>query len=69
MSKGPYPFKPSDIERAVVSARKVGLEPHTIEIQAPNGTIIRVIGGKAVSNDLDRELEEFEKRHGTPLSS
>jgi hypothetical protein len=69
MSRGPQSFKQTDLTKAIKAAVKAGVQGWRVEIV--NGKII-VAGGEpdGVSrdvppdNDLDRELAEFEARHG-----
>ena len=77
MSRRPWRFAPTEIQRAIKLVRAAGLSITKVEI-GPDGTI--TIGtnepsqnssvaengnGEAGSvDDLDRELKEFEARHG-----
>ena len=66
MSRRPCKFKQSDVTRALRGAAKAGVEVGRIEI-AKDGTIIVVPSSMVVvacQDDLDRELSEFEARHG-----
>jgi hypothetical protein len=60
-------FKDRDIRRAVKAARASGIDPVAIEVNPRTGAI-KVMGDKAATteqqSDLDRELEEFDARHG-----
>jgi hypothetical protein len=69
MSRGPQSFKQTDLTKAIKAAVKSGVQGRRVEIV--HGKII-IAGGEpdGVSrdvppdNDLDRELAEFEARHG-----
>jgi hypothetical protein len=73
MARAPSTFRQTDVTRAVKAVRAAGVEVSKVEI-GPDGTItIRTGPGYeagqtndkgAVSNALDRELAEFEERHG-----
>jgi hypothetical protein len=67
VSKGPYPFKASDITRAYRAAEKAGHSDVIIEVDTER-KCLRIIPTKAAAteqtSDLDRELEEFDARHG-----
>ena len=71
MSKGPHPFKESDIVRACNAAKKAGITIASVEIDK-NGKInviaLQPDAAKAEPTDsivdLDRELKEFQERHG-----
>jgi hypothetical protein len=66
MSRGPCTFKQSDVTRALRGATKAGIEVDRCEI-AKDGRIVivaRSATGGGPFDDLDRELLEFEARHG-----
>ena len=67
MSRGPGAFKQSDVTRALRGAAKAGMDVGRVEI-AKDGRIIVVPSSMmsvvAPQNELDRELAEFEARHG-----
>jgi hypothetical protein len=67
MSRGRWTFKQQDATRAVRAAVAAGLEVQRIEIER-DGRIIVVTGKPqepaGPQTDLDRELAEFEARHG-----
>jgi hypothetical protein len=58
-------FKQRDIARAVRGAEAAGVKIGRVEIE-PNTGRISIVPASASSNDgeLDRELAEFEARHG-----
>jgi hypothetical protein len=62
-----HAFKDRDIKRVIRAARAAGLDPTSVEVDPKTGKI-KVMGNKAATADqqtnLDRELEEFEARHG-----
>lgn len=61
--RGPCSFKQCDVTRAVKAVAKAGVPVARVEI-APDGRIVIVTGTAATgqSDDLDRELAEFEAR-------
>jgi hypothetical protein len=73
MPRASSTFRQTDVTRAVKAVRAAGVEVGKVEIR-PDGTITIGAGSAdkvgqttdngAVSNDLDRELAEFEERHG-----
>jgi hypothetical protein len=66
MPRGPCTFKQSDVTRALRGTARAGIDVDRCEI-AKDGKIVIVarsaIGGPP-PDDLDRELLEFEARHG-----
>lgn len=68
MSRGPQKFTQRDVVRAIKAARAAGLDVGGFEIGADGR--IKVMVGRATEqpaqpcDDLDRELAEFEARHG-----
>jgi hypothetical protein len=68
MSKGPHPFKESDIARACNAVKKAGLVVSSVEIDK-SGKIIVVTQAQSSSSDPDPELVEFEKRNGAKVSA
>lgn len=65
MARGNCTFKQRDATRAARAAIAAGLEVQRIEIDK-DGKIIVVTAGQppAAPDDLDKELAEFEARHG-----
>jgi hypothetical protein len=68
MARGPSTFRQQDVTRAVRATVAAGIEVQRVEI-ASDGRIIIVAGSPVAStspcgDDLDRELAEFEARHG-----
>lgn len=68
MPRAPCLFRESDMRRAIKAAVASGLEIARVEI-AKDGAIVVVPGRPdrhvaASSDDLDRELAEFENQHG-----
>jgi hypothetical protein len=68
MSRGAQSFKERDAVRLARAAKAAGLPVRAIEVDK-SGKIRVLIGEDTVlalpvENDLDRELAEFEARHG-----
>jgi len=65
MARAPVIFKQADVTRAVKGVTAAGQAVARVEID-PNGRIVIVTTEvrPAVQEDLDRELSEFEARHG-----
>ena len=67
MSRGLSAFRQSDVTRALRGFAQAGIEVGRCEI-AKDGTIIIVprsaIQQEAPQDDLDRELADFEAKHG-----
>ena len=65
MSKGPYPFKESDITRAFKAAEKAGVKVQ-IEIDVGRKTMRVIPVGEACSSaaTADDELAQWRKRRG-----
>jgi hypothetical protein len=71
MSRGPHNIRQTDVEKAIKAAIKAGATDWRVEIV--DGKIMISAGGKPddtasreppPDDDLDRELAEFEARHG-----
>ena len=59
MSKAP--FTKADVVRTIESAKAAGVTIHVVEVVTPNGTTIRVLGGKrdgCHSNPWDEVLTD-----------
>ena len=67
MPRGPCSFKQSDVTRAVKGAVAAGVQVGRVEI-TKDGSIVVVPSSMVVAaaplDVLDRELAEFEARHG-----
>ena len=64
MSKGKHSFREAEVARAHRAARKAGLKSYTLRVE--RGALeFRVGQPEELPNDLDRELQEFEQRHGS----
>jgi hypothetical protein len=72
MSRAKYSFKECDLTRALRAADKAGHEV-IIEIDIERRCMrimpIKAKAAQSSSADLDEELKEFEKRHGSQVSS
>ncbi len=66
MSRKACAFKQGDIARAVRGAEAAGVKIGRVEIEPNTGRISIVAADVSSSNngELDRELTEFEARHG-----
>jgi hypothetical protein len=67
MSRRPYTFRECDVRRAIKAAASAGMEIAAVEIGI-QGQIRIVIGSPRArplgQDELDRDLAEFEGRHG-----
>ena len=65
MARAPSTFRQADVTKAVKAARSAGVDIVRVEL-TKDGRIVIVTGeaNPAVQDDLDRELAEFEARHG-----
>jgi hypothetical protein len=67
MSRAPSSFRKTDITRAYEAAHKAGHPDAIIEVDLKR-QCLRIIPVKTAAakqaSDLDRELEEFDARHG-----
>jgi hypothetical protein len=67
MSRRPYTFRECDVRRAIRATASAGMEIAAVEIGV-QGEIRIVIGSPGTrllgQDELDRELAEFEGRHG-----
>ena len=68
MSRGPFEFKQSDVDRLIRAAMRRGLQVTGVKVDPQTGEITVVTGEAAEQPkdeaDLDAELAEFEARHG-----
>jgi hypothetical protein len=66
MSRRPSTFKQQDVTRALRAAVAAGIEVQRVEIAKDGRIVIVASPGAAASSldDLDRELIQFEARHG-----
>lgn len=65
MSRGPQTFRQADLTRALKGAMKGGLSVKRVEIDKVGKIILVADEAETVPNDdLDRELTDFEARHG-----
>jgi hypothetical protein len=67
MARGPCTFRQQDVKRAVLGTVAAGLSVQRVDVDK-DGKIMIVIGAAQGTaspvDDLDRELAEFEARHG-----
>jgi hypothetical protein len=65
MARAPSTFRQADVTKAVKAVRSAGVDIVRVEL-TKDGRIVIVTGeaNPAVQDDLDRELAEFEARHG-----
>jgi hypothetical protein len=68
MSRGAKTFTQGDVTRALKAAEKAGLRVRRAEMRT-DGSIVLDFNGPPIAmsgtvDDLDRELSEFEARHG-----
>ena len=65
MARAPSTFRQQDVTRAVKAVTAAGVDIARVEI-ARDGRIVIITAEAqpAVQDDLDRELEEFNARHG-----
>lgn len=65
MARAPSTFRQQDVTRAVKAVTAAGVDIARVEI-ARDGRIVIVTAEaqSAVQDNLDRELEEFNARHG-----
>jgi hypothetical protein len=61
--RGPASFRQSDVTRAIRATQKAGVALARVKI-GRDGKIILVTGGEPAPDDLDRELVDFQARHG-----
>jgi hypothetical protein len=64
MSRSPCTFKQRDVARLVRAATAAGLRVSSVKVDVIKGTIEVVTGEPPVPDSLDRELADFEARHG-----
>jgi hypothetical protein len=66
MSRGPQTFRQSDVTKALKAVVAAGVTVGRVEIEG--GKIVVIAGKKeqdsGAAAELDRELAEFEARHG-----
>lgn len=63
MSTGRSNFRETDVKRAVRAVESAGMKIARVELEKGKIVIVPDNGAQPV-NDLDRELKEFETRHG-----
>ena len=65
MARAPSTFRQQDVTRAVKAVTAAGVDIARVEIARDGRTVIVTAEAQpAVQDDLDRELEEFNARHG-----
>ena len=63
MARGPCTFRQTDVKRACKGAEAAGIKVIGIKVHR-DGFVLLTGDGAEEKSDLDRELSEFEKRHG-----
>lgn len=63
MPRAPSTFKKNDVKRAIVAATAAGMQIGSVTIDK-SGRIVIQPAIAAPLDDLDRELAEFEAKHG-----
>jgi hypothetical protein len=68
MSRGANTFRQGDVTRAIRGAERAGLKVRRAEVRTDGSIVLDFNGAPIVMSgtvdDLDRELSEFEARHG-----
>jgi hypothetical protein len=64
MSRSPRSFRQRDVARLVRAATSAGLRISGIKVDVIKGTIEVVSGEPPAPDSLDKELADFEARHG-----
>jgi len=64
MARAPCTFRQRDVARLVAAAKAAGLTVAGVRVDTHRGTIEVVTAQAVVQDSLDRELAEFEARHG-----
>nr|WP_246784484.1 hypothetical protein [Bradyrhizobium sp. CIR3A] len=64
MPRAPSTFRKNDVKRAIVAATAAGMQIGSVTIDKSGRIVIQPAGPATVQNDLDKELAEFEARHG-----
>jgi len=65
MSRGGQTFKQRDVTRAIRAAVKAGVKDWRVEIDKSGKIILTAAeASPSLSDDLDRELADFQARHG-----
>lgn len=57
-------FKNRDVQRAIRAAKSAGLDPTAVRVDTRTGAITVLAAKAEPKSELDRELAEFEARHG-----
>jgi hypothetical protein len=64
MARPPTTFRQADVTKAVKAARSAGVDIVRVELTKDGRIVIVTAEAHPAVHDLDRELAEFEARHG-----
>ena len=65
MARAPSTFRQADVTKAVKAVRSAGVDIVRVELTKDGSIVIVTAEAQpAVQDDLDRELKEFNARHG-----
>jgi hypothetical protein len=63
MARGPCTFRETDVKRAFKAAKAAGMKVTGLKVPKDGGFVL--LTGAEEKSDLDQELSEFERRHGS----
>lgn len=64
MPRAPSTFRKNDVKRAIVAATAAGMQIGSVMIDKSGRIVIQPAGTASGLDDLDKQLAEFEARHG-----